>query len=202
MAYITAVDGVFAIVQGAAETGPRASATDRSSPTLAILRRCKCSVKYRELLRPLAPIMTLEAALQWFDLSPGASDDEYNAYNYMVLTARAKPGTRARMPAVVHVDGTARLQIVRRAIDPICHAYLRALGRRIGVEVAVNTSFNIAGPIVQTALQGIETLRRSKGLDALLMFSGEGRVFAAWKVDPIQGGPASHFSRMLVDSFR
>jgi carbamoyltransferase len=97
----------------------------------------------------------------------------------MVLTARAKPGARERIPAVVHADGTGRLQIVREDADPLTYAYLKALGRRIGVEVAVNTSFNVGGPIAQTPVQAIETLRRSKGMDAVLMFAEEGPVFAA-----------------------
>ncbi len=61
----------------------------------------------------------------------------------------------------------------------LTYAYLKALGRRIGVEVAVNTSFNVAGPIAQTPTQALDTLRRSKGLDAVLMFSAEETVFAA-----------------------
>jgi carbamoyltransferase len=122
---------------------------------------------------------TLEAAQQFFQLSDGASDDDYNAYNYMVLTAHAKPEAHARIPSVVHADGTGRLQIVREATDPLTYAYLKALGRRIGVEVAVNTSFNVAGPIAQTPAQALDTLKRSKGLDAVLMFADEGPVFAA-----------------------
>ncbi len=58
-------------------------------------------------------MMTLEAAKQFFELSDGASDADYNAYNYMVLTAHAKPEARARIPSVVHADGTGRIQIVR-----------------------------------------------------------------------------------------
>jgi carbamoyltransferase len=136
-------------------------------------------VKYREAIRPLAPMMTLAAARQFFDLSDGASDADYNAYNYMVLTAHAKPEAHTRIPSVVHADGTGRLQIVRENTDPLTYAYLKALGRRIGVEVAVNTSFNVAGPIAQTPQQALETLQRSKGLDAVLMFSEQGPVFAA-----------------------
>jgi len=136
-------------------------------------------VKYREAIRPLAPMVTLEAAKQFFELSDGGNDADYNAYNYMVLTAHAKPEARARIPSVVHADGTGRLQIVRENTDPLTYAYLKALGRRIGVEVAVNTSFNVAGPIAQTPQQALDTLRRSKALDAVLMFSAEGPVFAA-----------------------
>jgi carbamoyltransferase len=183
MAFMTARDGVFAIFQGPAETGPRALGhrsivANPCNPCIRdVLNR---RVKYREAIRPLAPMMTLEAAQQFFELSDGASDDNYNAYNYMVLTARSKPEARARIPAVIHADGTGRLQIVRERTDPLTYAYLKALGRRIGIEAAVNTSFNVAGPIAQSATQAIDTLRRSKGMDAVLMFAEEGSVFAAW----------------------
>src|SRR5207237_6076905 len=70
-------------------------------------------VKYREAIRPLAPMATLEAAKKYFDLLEGASDADYNAYNYMVLTAQSKPAARERIPAVIHADGTGRIQIVR-----------------------------------------------------------------------------------------
>jgi len=182
MAYITAKDAIFALYQGAAETGPRALGhrSILANPCNPLTREnLNARVKYREAIRPLAPMMTLEAAKQFFELSDGANDADYNAYNYMVLTAHAKPEARARIPSVVHADGTGRLQIVRENTDPLTYAYLKALGRRIGVEVAVNTSFNVAGPIAQTPQQALDTLRRSKALDAVLMFSAEGPVFAA-----------------------
>jgi len=182
MAYMTAHDAIFALYQGAAETGPRALGhrSILANPCNPQTREnLNARVKYREAIRPLAPIVTLEAAQQFFQLSDGASDAGYNAYNYMVLTAHAKPEANSRVPSVVHADGTGRLQIVRQETDPLTYAYLKALGRRIGVEVAVNTSFNVAGPIAQTPAQAIATLRRSKGLDAVLMVSAEGPVFAA-----------------------
>ena len=82
---------------------------------------------------------------------------------------------------MIHADGTGRLQIVREATDPLTHAYLKALGRRNGEEVAVNTSFNVAGPIAQTPAQAIETLRRSKGMDAVVMIAEEGAAYAMWR---------------------
>jgi carbamoyltransferase len=200
MAFITARDGVIAIFQGAAETGPRSLghrsivANPCNPRTREVLNE---RVKYREAIRPLAPMMTLEAAKRWFDLSDGASDDNYNAYNYMVLTARAKPDARHRIPAVIHADGTGRLQIVREHTDPLTYAYLKALGRRIGVEVAVNTSFNVAGPIAQTSAQAIETLRRSKGMDAVLMFAEEGGVFAAWHGTSAESRGEGRFRKWL-----
>src|SRR5581483_134166 len=137
-------------------------------------------VKYREAIRPLAPMATLEAAQDYFELLEGASDGGYNAYNYMVLTAQAKPHAKEKIPAVIHADGTGRIQIVRAADDPLTYAYLEALGRRIGIEMSVNTSFNVAGPIAQTPQQAIDTLRRSKGLDVVLLVGSDGAVFAAW----------------------
>jgi carbamoyltransferase len=98
----------------------------------------------------------------------------------MVLTARSKSGAREKIPAVIHADGTGRIQIVRSQDDPLTYAYLKALGRRIGVEMSVNTSFNVAGPIAQTPQQAIDTLRRSRGLDAVIMVADDGSVHAAW----------------------
>ena len=138
-------------------------------------------VKYREAIRPLAPMATLSAAKALFELSEGASDDDYNAYNYMVADRESQAsGAALWIPAVVHVDGTARLQIVREQTDAVTHAYLKALGRRIGVEVAVNTSFNVGGPIAQTPVQAIDTLRRAKAMDGVFMFSREGPIILAW----------------------
>jgi carbamoyltransferase len=183
MAFMVARNGVIALYQGAAETGPRALghrsilANPCDPDTRARLNE---RVKYREAIRPLAPMATLEAAQQYFDLLEGASDAGYNAYNYMVLTAQAKPQARGKIPAVIHADGTGRVQIVRAEDDPLTYAYLKALGRHIGVEISVNTSFNVAGPIAQTPSQAIDTLRRSRGLDVVLLVAGDGAVFAAW----------------------
>jgi carbamoyltransferase len=183
MAFIVAHDGVIALYQGAAETGPRALGhrsilANPCDP--AVREKLNARVKYREAIRPLAPMATLEAAKEYFELSEGASDANYNAYNYMVLTARSKPHAREKIPAIIHADGTGRVQIVRVEDDPLTHAYLKALGRHIGVEISVNTSFNVAGPIAQTPRQAIDTLRRSKGLDAVILVADEGSTYAAW----------------------
>ena len=183
MAFMVAQNGVIALFQGAAETGPRALGhrsilANPCDPDARELLNER--VKYREAIRPLAPMATLEAAKEYFELHEGASDADYNAYNYMVLTARSKPHARAKIPAVIHADGTGRIQIVRAKDDPLTYAYLKALGRRIGVEISVNTSFNVAGPIAQTPSQAIDTLRRSRGLDVVLLVADDGAVFAAW----------------------
>src|SRR5438477_3604950 len=183
MAFIVAKGGVIALDQGAAETGPRALGhrSILANPCDPDVReRLNERVKYREAIRPLAPMATLEAAQDYFELLGGASDGDYNAYNYMVLTARSKPHAREKIPAVIHADGTGRIQIVRASDDPLTYAYLKALGRRIGVEISVNTSFNVAGPIAQTPSQAIDTLRRSRGLDAVVLVADDGAVYVAW----------------------
>ena len=183
MAYIVSHDGVVGIFQGAAETGPRALghrsilANPTNPRTLQILNE---RVKFREAIRPLAPMATREAAERLFHLAPGASDDDYDAYNYMVLTAPARREAHDLIPAVVHRDGTSRLQIVREDVDPLIHAYLKAMGRRTGVEVSVNTSLNVGSPIVQTPEQALAALQKSHGLHALFLVADDGACLVAW----------------------
>jgi carbamoyltransferase len=183
MAYIVSCDGIIGIYQGPAETGPRALghrsilANPTNPRTRETLNRL---VKFRELIRPLAPMATREAAEQWFHLADGAADGNYNAYNYMILTARVKDEGYERIPAVIHKDGTCRIQIVRENTDPLIHAYLKAMGRRVGVEVSVNTSLNVGAPIAQTPRQAIETLQRSKGMHGLFLIGAEGEAILVW----------------------
>jgi carbamoyltransferase len=201
MAFITARDGIVGIFQGPAETGPRALghrsivANACSFRTRDLLNE---RVKHREQIRPLAPMATLTAAKDLFELSDGASDDDYNAYNYMVLTARAKPHARLQVPAVIHADGTARLQIVREETDAVTFAYLKALGRRTGVEVAVNTSFNVAAPIAQSPVQALDTLRRANGMDGVFIFSDDGPVVVAWAKEP-RTGVGGRIRKWVID---
>jgi carbamoyltransferase len=82
MAFMTARDAIIAVYQGAAETGPRALGhrSILANPCNPDTREnLNARVKYREAIRPLAPMMTLEAAQKFFELSAGASDDDYNA---------------------------------------------------------------------------------------------------------------------------
>ena len=183
-AFLLSKDAVLALYQGCAETGPRALghrsilANPANPKTLAVLN---ARVKRRERLRPLAPMVTRESAAQYFELAEGASDDDYNAYNYMVLTARAKLITTRLAPAIVHVDGTSRLQIVRAEIDPLCHAILKAMGRHVGVEIMVNTSMNVSSPIVQTPAQAAALLHRAHGMHGALWVDDEGQARLVWR---------------------
>jgi carbamoyltransferase len=186
LAHIVAGGGVVGLYQGASETGPRALghrsilANPCDPGTRRVLNE---RVKHRELIRPLAPMLTRAEAERLFELQPGAGDDDYDAYNYMVLTARARPQALERIPAVIHRDGTGRLQIVRPEVDPLCHQYLLAMGRRVGVQASVNTSLNVGAPIAHTPEQALATLRRARGMDGLLMLGSDGLATLVWLDD-------------------
>jgi carbamoyltransferase len=186
LASLLAGDRVIGLYQGVSETGPRALGhrSILANPCNPDTRRLLNErVKHRELIRPLAPMLTRAAAERLFELHPGAAADDYNAYNYMVLTARARPEARELIPAVIHHDGTGRVQIVRPDADPLCHEFLLAMGRRVGVEASVNTSLNVGAPIAHTPEQAVETLKRAKGLDGLLMVDAEAQATLVWLED-------------------
>jgi carbamoyltransferase len=96
----------------------------------------------------------------------------------MSYVARVRPEQAERIPAVVHVDGTARLQTVRRAEDPFFWALLTAFGEATGVPVLLNTSFNENEPVVCSPMEAIGCFQRT-ALDALFL---EGLL--AWKHRP------------------
>lgn len=132
--------------QGRMEFGPRAlgARSILGNPCLPdmqdILNR---RVKFRENFRPFAPAVIEEAASDYFELS-GASP-------FMLLTPRVHAARRAEIPAVTHVDGTARVQTVSRAQQPLFHKLISAFGALSGTPMVINTSFNIRGePIVCT----------------------------------------------------
>lgn len=197
LAHMVAHDGIVGLYQGASETGPRALGhrSILANPCNPDTRRLLNErVKHRELIRPLAPMLTRAAAERLFHLEHGASDNDYNAYNYMVLTARARPLAYEQIPAVIHHDGTGRLQIVRPDVDPFCHEFLRAMGRRLGVEASVNTSLNVGAPIAHTPTQAIETLKRARGMDGLLMIDANMQATLVWLNDRVDA------SQRLTDS--
>src|SRR5207302_7663437 len=122
------------------------------------------SIKFREEFRPFAPAVPLEAASRFFELSPAAE----RLGRFMSGVFPVHPDVRDRLAAVTHVDGTARVQTVDRAMAPRFHALLEEMGRRTGVPVLLNTSFNLAGePIVNRAVEAYSTFRRS-GIDLLV----------------------------------
>jgi carbamoyltransferase len=200
MAYVVSQNGVIGIFHGAAETGPRALghrsilANPCNPRTLEVLN---ARVKLRERIRPLAPMVSFEEAAKWFELSPGAAQDGYDAYNYMVLTAVVRDRAKSVIPAVIHRDGTSRIQIVRKENNALMHDYLKCLRKYIGVEVSVNTSLNVGSPIVQTPSQALGIFERAKGLDGMFMVGEAGDVYMVWAREGVQ-----EFSSRIPDLAR
>jgi carbamoyltransferase len=160
-AAVIAGNGVVAWFQGRSEYGPRALghrsllANATRAENLALLN----DIKGREQFRPVAPMVTLERAAEVFD-GPVPSP-------YMLFTHRVREPWRDRIPAVVHVDGSARIQTVDRAEEPLLVSLLEAVERRTGVPVVVNTSFNTAGrPMVDDPRDALECFGASP-IDAL-----------------------------------
>ena len=170
-------------VDGRCELGPRAlgNRSILAAPQDAAMRdKLNRSIKFREEFRPFAPAVPVEAASRYFDLPSGG--DRLGRFMSGVFPVRRE--WRERLAAVTHVDGTARVQVVDRAMAPRFHALLEEVGRRTGVPVLLNTSFNLAGePIVARAAEAYSTFRRS-GIDLLVC----GPVLVA-KKRAAQGGP-------------
>lgn len=169
-------------MDGACEFGPRALGHRSllAAPHDAAVRdRLNRDIKRREEFRPFAPVVTGESADRFFDLPPGGA--RLGRFMSGVFPVRSE--WRSRLAAVTHVDGTARVQVLERAMAPRLHDLLDAYGRRTGVPVLLNTSFNVAGePIVTQALEGYLTFRRC-GIDVLVAGSTvvTGRAAASLK---------------------
>lgn len=148
-------------VQGASEFGPRALG---GRSILADPRRLDSKVrineviKEREPFRPFAPAVLAEAASVFFELSGAETTSDFMSFAVPVRQTH-----RERLPAITHVDGTARVQTVRREASPDFWALLDAFGERTGVPVLLNTSFNSSRePIVQSAHDAITCLLTSR----------------------------------------
>ena len=116
-------------------------------------------VKHRQAFRPFAPAVLAERANEYFE---GEAESPF-----MLLVKRVRPEMRDRIPSVLHVDGTARVQTVRQDDDPVFHALISAFEGRTGVPVVLNTSFNDRGePIVETPADAVACFLKT-GLDAL-----------------------------------
>lgn len=146
---------VLAWYRGRMEFGPRALGNRSiiADPGHSQMRdRINAMVKKREAFRPFAPAVSLEEVHLWFDVPP------MTELPYMIATVHVREEHRNRLPAITHVDGTARVQTVSAAGNSDFHALLRAVGRVTGREMVLNTSFNVKGqPIVNTPRQALTT---------------------------------------------
>ncbi len=152
--------------QGRMEFGPRALGhrsilADPRDPEMN--GKVNNAVKFREWWRPFAPSMLKEVAGEYLE---HACDSPF-----MILTSPVRPEKRDVIPSVTHVDGTARPQTVEREIEPLYWNLINEFGKRTGVPVLMNTSFNLRGEaIVNTPTDAIRTFF-SSGMDALVIGS-------------------------------
>ncbi|GAB3973172.1 carbamoyltransferase family protein [Streptomyces sparsus] len=150
-AEVLAEDGIVAWFQGRSEYGPRA--LGRRSLLAHPGREANLDrvnqVKGREEFRPIAPMVAADRAPEIFD-GPQPSP-------YMLFVHDVREGWRERIPAVVHTDGTARIQTVDPAREPVVARMLEAFEQRTGLPVVVNTSLNTAGrPMVDSPRDALE----------------------------------------------
>ena len=160
-------------MEGPLEFGPRALGhrSILAAPHTTEMRdRLNREIKYREPFRPFAPVVPIEVAARYFDVPPGGA----RLARFMSGVFPVRREWQSRLRAITHVDGTARLQALEREMAPRLHALLEAYGRRSGMPVLLNTSFNLAGePIVNRAVEGYSTFLRC-GIDVLV--AGQTRV--------------------------
>jgi carbamoyltransferase len=117
---------------------------------------------------PFAPVVAEEDARAVFDVT----DTNAYACRFMTITCNVKREWAERIPAVVHVDGTARPQIVRRSENPLYYDTLQAFKARTGLPAAINTSFNVhEEPIINTPEEAAEALLDDR-VDYLLAEDG------------------------------
>ena len=148
-----------------------------ASPIHAEMQARLNDIKDREDFRPVAPVVLEEEAANWFapsTPSPLAGEGRVRGNMvspFMLFVFDVLPDKADRIPAVRHVDGTARIQTINRGQNPAYYDLLKAFQRRTGVPVLVNTSFNTRGePIVCTPRDAVECFWTSP-LDALVIGS-------------------------------
>lgn len=164
---------------GRSEVGPRALG-HRSilgiPSTVAMRRRLSEEVKQREWYRPVAPIVLAEDAADWFDTSGDSP--------WMLEAVPAKARAKAYAPAVVHVDGTCRLQTLAKHDDPVLHGLIRLVREMTGCPVLMNTSMNLPGEAICDSPDDARHTFLESGADALYIC---GKRYTRASIQPASG---------------
>ncbi|MDI4238018.1 carbamoyltransferase C-terminal domain-containing protein [Bradyrhizobium sp. Arg237L] len=150
--------------QGPSEFGPRALGNRSliADPRRADMKDILNSrVKHRQAFRPFAPLVLAERMTEIFE---GEEDSPF-----MLIAKPVRPEWRDKIPAIVHVDGTARVQTVREATNPRLYRLLKEFEALTGVPVLINTSFNVKGePIIETPEDAVNCFLAT-GVDNLIL---------------------------------
>jgi len=155
--------------QGRFEWGPRALgnrsilADPRSTEMKDIVN---VKIKFREPFRPFAPSILEEKAGEYFDID---EPERHYPARFMLYVTDVREDKRDILPAITHVDGTGRLQTVRKDLNPKYHKLIETFGDATGVPVLLNTSFNLKGePVVNTPAEAFSSFSAS-GMDLLVL---------------------------------
>ncbi|MBL4771125.1 MAG: carbamoyltransferase [Planctomycetes bacterium] len=164
------VDGqVCGWFRGRFEWGPRALGARSiiADPRRVEMKeKLNSKIKFREAFRPFAPSVLEERANEFFEI-PNA--EKHFPARFMLYVAPVREEKRADLPAITHEDGSGRLQTVFKDTNPAYHGMIEAFGKRTGVPVVMNTSFNLKGePIVESPAHAFNTFSLS-GMDLLLL---------------------------------
>jgi carbamoyltransferase len=155
--------------QGRFEWGPRAlgNRSILADPRRADMKDIvNTKIKFREPFRPFAPSVLAERTEEFFELPQAA---EHYPARFMLFVVDVKEDKREALPAITHVDGTGRLQTVRKETNPRYYRLIETFGQATGVPVILNTSFNLRGePIVNTPKEAFHTFAES-GMDVLVL---------------------------------
>jgi len=150
---------IVAMFQGRSENGPRALG-NRSilfDPTFEDGKDFVNNVKHREYFRPFAATVLAEKADEWFDLR-GMKESPS-----MMYAVNCKEGVEKKVPSVIHVDNTCRIQTVTKEQNENFYNLIKAFEKKKNVPMLFNTSFNLGGdPLVETLDDALNTLKRSK----------------------------------------
>ena len=150
---------IVACFQGRSEAGPRALG-NRSlmfDPTFKDGKEYVNGIKNREYFRPFAGSILAEDVHEWFDLR-GMKDSPH-----MMYAVNCQPGIAEKIPAIIHVDGTCRIQTVSEEDNPLYYKIIKAFKEKTGCPIIFNTSFNLGGePLVETLDDALRTLTYSK----------------------------------------
>ena len=190
VAELIAGGDVVAWFQGRMEFGPRAlgNRSILADPRDVGMRdHLNSIVKQREDFRPFAPVVREEDVHTFFDIVAGAEE----RYAHMLFVVRTKDEHRETLPAVTHVDGTARVQVVRKQDNPRLWELIGAFGDLTGVPVLLNTSFNLRGqPVICDPALALRTYLGSR-LDHLVLGDHLVGKVAALSTVPSLGTPVT-----------